>query len=52
VWNLKEKDQFEDLGIYTRIILKGILGNQDMRAWTRLTWPTTEISGDLLSIRY
>jgi hypothetical protein len=34
----REGDNFEDLSVYGRIILKWILKKQDGEAWTGLIW--------------
>jgi hypothetical protein len=36
--NLKNRDHFEDLGLYERLILKCILRNSLVRAWIGLMW--------------
>jgi hypothetical protein len=45
--SLKEKDHFEDLDIYGRIILKLVL-KTDRRIWITFIWLVIGINGGLL----
>jgi hypothetical protein len=46
--NLKTADQFEDLSLDMRIILRWILNEEDRRAWTELICLMIETGGGLL----
>jgi len=44
----KRRDHSEDVGIYERIILEWILGEQSGKAWTGFIWLRIGTSGELL----
>jgi len=46
--NLRERDRFEDLGLYGRIILKWILRKWGVRTWAGLMWLRIGTGGEHL----
>jgi hypothetical protein len=53
IWsrNLKERDNFRNLDVDGRLIIKWILNKQLIRVWSGLNWLMIGSSGGILSTR-